>query len=52
VPLVAFFCCASPATHNNNSLSCVWQPAQENTLLSPKTGPLWSLSNSKVSSCC
>jgi hypothetical protein len=23
VPLVAFFCCASPATHNNNSLSCV-----------------------------
>jgi hypothetical protein len=29
----------------------VWQPAQENTVLSPKTDPLWSLSNNKVSSC-
>jgi hypothetical protein len=29
----------------------LWQPAQENTVLSPKTGPLWPLSNSKVSSC-
>jgi hypothetical protein len=27
----------------------LWQPAQENTVLSPKTDPLWSLSNSKVS---
>jgi hypothetical protein len=27
------------------------KPAQENTVLSPKTNPLWSLSNSKVSSC-
>jgi hypothetical protein len=30
----------------------LWQPAQENTVLSPKTDPLWSLSNSTVSSCC
>jgi hypothetical protein len=29
----------------------VWQPSQENTVLSPNTNPLWSLSNSKVSSC-
>jgi hypothetical protein len=29
----------------------LWQPAQENTVLSPKTDPLWSLSNSKVSPC-
>jgi hypothetical protein len=29
----------------------MWQPAQENTVLSPKTDPLWSLRNSKVSSC-
>jgi hypothetical protein len=29
----------------------VWQPTQENTVLSLKTDPLWSLSNSKVSSC-
>jgi hypothetical protein len=29
----------------------MWQPAQENTVLSPKTDPLWSLSNSIVSSC-
>jgi hypothetical protein len=29
----------------------LWQPAQENIVLSPKTDPLWSLSNSKVSSC-
>jgi hypothetical protein len=29
----------------------LWQPAQENTVLSPKTNPLWPLSNSKVSSC-
>jgi hypothetical protein len=29
----------------------VWQPAQENIVLSPKTNPLWPLSNSKVSSC-
>jgi hypothetical protein len=29
----------------------MWQPAQENTVLSPKTDPLWSLSNNKVSSC-
>jgi hypothetical protein len=29
----------------------MWQPAQENTVLSPKTDPLWSLNNSKVSSC-
>jgi hypothetical protein len=29
----------------------LWQPAQENTILSPKTNPLWPLSNSKVSSC-
>jgi hypothetical protein len=29
----------------------LWQPAQENTVLSPKTDPLWSLSNNKVSSC-
>jgi hypothetical protein len=29
----------------------MWQPAQENTELSPKSNPLWSLSNSKVSSC-
>jgi hypothetical protein len=28
----------------------LWQPAQENTILSPKTDPLWSLSNNKVSS--
>jgi hypothetical protein len=27
------------------------QPAQENTVLSPKTDPLWSLSNNKVPSC-
>jgi hypothetical protein len=26
----------------------VWQPAQENSVLSPKTDPLWSLSNNKV----
>jgi hypothetical protein len=30
---------------------CLWQPTQENTVLSPKTNLLWSLSNSKVSSC-
>jgi hypothetical protein len=29
----------------------LWLPAQENTVLSPKTDPLWSLSHSKVSSC-
>jgi hypothetical protein len=29
----------------------MWQPAKENTALSPKTDPLWPLSNSKVSSC-
>jgi hypothetical protein len=29
----------------------LWQPAQENTVLSPKTDPRWSLSNNKVSSC-
>jgi hypothetical protein len=29
----------------------LWQPAQENTVISPKTNPLWSLSNNKVSSC-
>jgi hypothetical protein len=29
----------------------MWQPAQENTVLSPKTNLLWLLSNSKVSSC-
>jgi hypothetical protein len=29
----------------------LWQPAQENTVLSPKTDPLWPLSNSEVSSC-
>jgi hypothetical protein len=29
----------------------LWQPAQQNTVLSPKTDPLWPLSNSKVSSC-
>jgi hypothetical protein len=34
------------------STRTLWQPAQENTVLSPKTDPLWSLSNSKVSSCC
>jgi hypothetical protein len=27
------------------------QPAQENTVLSPKTDPLWSLSNNKVPPC-
>jgi hypothetical protein len=32
-------------------LCILWQPARENTVLSPKTDPLWSLSNSKVSSC-
>jgi hypothetical protein len=26
-------------------------PPKENTILSPKTNPLWSLSNSKVPSC-
>jgi hypothetical protein len=29
----------------------LWQPTQKNTVLSPKTNPLGSLSNSKVSSC-
>jgi hypothetical protein len=29
----------------------LWQPAQENTVLSPKTDPLWSLCNNKVPSC-
>jgi hypothetical protein len=29
----------------------LWHPAQENTVLLPKTNSLWSLSNSKVSSC-
>jgi hypothetical protein len=29
----------------------LWQPAQESTVLSPKTDPLWSLSNNKVPSC-
>jgi hypothetical protein len=28
----------------------LWQPAKENTVLSLKTDPLWSLSNNKVSS--
>jgi hypothetical protein len=32
------------------SRGSLWQPAQENTVLSPKTDPLWSLSNNKVSS--
>jgi hypothetical protein len=35
----------------NSTRGYLWQPAQENTVLSPKTDPLWSLSNSKVSSC-
>jgi hypothetical protein len=45
------YCC----TYYNNyvlfSTCTLWQPAQENTILSPKTDPLWPLSNSKVSSC-
>jgi hypothetical protein len=35
----------------NQPIWVLWQPAQENTVLSPKTDPLWSLSSSKVSSC-
>jgi hypothetical protein len=33
-------------------MSSLGRTAQENTVLSPKTDPLWSLSNNKVSSCC
>jgi hypothetical protein len=39
--------------HHNSTLGsggCVWQPTHENTVLSPKSNPLWSLSYSKVSS--
>jgi hypothetical protein len=34
-----------------SSRPTLWQSAQENTVLSPKTDPLWPLSNSKVSFC-
>jgi hypothetical protein len=39
------------ATRPGIQFSVLWQPTQENTVLSPKTDPLWSLSNTKVSSC-
>jgi hypothetical protein len=31
--------------------TAMWQCAQENTVVSPKTDTLWWLSNSEVSSC-
>jgi hypothetical protein len=42
---------AAPTIEGELKLCSLWQPAQENTVLSPKTNPLWSLSNSKVSFC-
>jgi hypothetical protein len=36
--------------HLFDKTTALCQPAQENTVLSPKTNLLWSLSNSKVSS--
>jgi hypothetical protein len=42
----------TPPRRNDTLLlsGMMWQPAQENTVLSPKTDPLWSLRNNKVSS--
>jgi hypothetical protein len=54
VPEVAFYSTdtqQSPRLKNHEAPKKMWQPTQENTVLSPKTDPLWSLSNSKVSSC-
>jgi hypothetical protein len=42
---------APPAAARRRGRRLLWQPSQENTVLSPKTDPLWPLSNSKVSSC-